>query len=186
MKSIWNNKITDGILVIAAVLAIIEFFVERLPKVHWLNFLSIKLIEINILRIILIFIVVIIFHKFIPIRYKSHKNKQRAENFRNNWNEFKEILIDYKKSGEPSLQERYSCLRDDLERDFGYFRPTILSIESLAHRTKHLDGVLIYFELCFSVRDISRWSEKIQRGIPEELDCFDYLLNALVGHYENK
>lgn len=186
MKSTVKNNLKEGIKVFAALLAIVEFFNMRLPKVQWLQFLSKKVVEINVLRLILIVFLVIILHQVIPSYCNRIRNKKRAERFKSTWNYFKDILIEYSNSGDTSLQGRYFELRECLEKEIGYFRPTILNVESLSHRTKFLDEILKNFEQCFSIRDISKWSEKVKRRIPEELDCFDYLLNALVGYFEAK
>ena len=89
-------------------------------------------------------------------------------------------MLEYQNNKNNSLQKPYEKLRKELLKDFGFFLPTIKKIHG-----KDEDIGINNLERCFLVSEIENWSLKIQREIPEELDCFDSFITSIEGYYKN-
>lgn len=178
MKTLFKKYIWPFLLIFAGGMIDIllrSFSIERF------QFLVKPIISINLVEIFIFVIIVIFAYKFIPSVYKKRSKKRRAENLLNNWRKFKALLQKYQTTKE-DFQKDYTILRDDIEKDFNFFLDVIIKIQKETHRN-YQDIVLRNFEACWSPRKLSEWQSRVRRRIPDELDCFDYILVSLVEHF---
>lgn len=166
-------------LVIIAITSLVDIIL-RGYSITELRFLTKSLFSVNIIEILIILIFIIFAYRFLPLIHKKQLNCKRAKAFLNNWHEFKIVLQKYQNT-KKGLQQKYSALRNKIEIDFNYFVEDIIKIQKATHRD-YQDVVLRNFESCWQPRLLSHWQSEVRRQIPNELDCFDYILISLIEH----
>ncbi|GEM_PF-3041424 len=150
----------------------------KYTKVPDVSFLTAPILSLNILQLLVFLILTVLIYRFLPNKLSRIKLRIRAETFWKNWKKFKNILIAYSKNPDERLQGKYEKIREKLEIDFNFFLPSIRSIQQATHR-KNNELSISNFELCIRETNICRWETNVRRKIPDEINCFDYLIIAL-------
>jgi len=177
------NKKETILSIIASILVIVDILIKYIP-ITKLKFLTTPIISINVLEIIILIFIITIIYIFLPNFFLKNRNRKRAEEFFLNWKKFKDILQRYFQSGDENLQKDYEVIKEKLNVDFNYFAEEIKKISDSTHRSYN-DIAISNFEQTFSPRLIKEWHGKINRRVPEEFDCFDYIPLSLMGHYSH-
>lgn len=181
MKVLFKEYIWPFLLIFAG--GIVDILLRSF-SVEEFRFLVKPIISINLVEIFIVVIIVIFAYKFIPSVYKKRGKKRRAENLLNNWRKFK-TLLQKCQATKKDLQKEYTTLRNSIEKDFNFFLDDIIRIQKETHRN-YQDIVLRNFENCWSPRKLSEWQSRVRRRIPDELDCFDYILVSLVEYFNKQ
>ena len=173
-----------GNLIISIVFGILDVVLRIFPNAN-LKFLVRPLFTANMLEVAIAIVVVWYAYKFIPSVYRRRLNYKRSERLLDNWKIFKEVLSQYFVHGEKSQEilKEYSRLRTEIEQDFNFFLNDIVKIQQSTHRNEQ-DYALRNFENCLKPHRIEDWYRTVQRQIPDELNCFDYILIGLVEHFK--
>ena len=159
--------------IIASVLAILDMLCKYIPDIK-LGYITKPILYINLLELTILFFLIVIVYNFMPSVFAKNRNRRRAKRFYNNWVEFKNVLQKFSQTGDESLQKEYYDLKKILELDFNYFSQKIKEIGDSSHRGSN-DISLWNFERTFSPRLLKEWRAKINRQLPDQLDCFDYI-----------
>ena len=145
-----------------------------------LDFLISPLVSLNLLEILIIIFVIFLFYRLLPPNLNRLYLHSRSRKFYNNWRKFKNILQSYQDKENPALHKKYNKIREKLLNDFGFFLTIIKKIHGQDEELS-----LTNLENCFLVNNIKNWYQKVQRKIPEELDCFDCFIVSVEGYYKN-
>lgn len=156
--------------------------VLRNASIEKLKFLTKPLISINFIEIFILGFLIFYLSRFIPSEYKKRRNKSRAARLQANWIKFKSILEEYLVRQKDSPRE-YQDLRNRIREDFNYF---LTDITEVLRKTGYGQQsiTLNNFQQCFEPTDLKEWFAKVKRQVPKELECFDYILAALVRHFD--
>lgn len=175
MKNLLKNYIVP---IITAGGVVIDFLF-RIYSPTSLGFLIQPMFSINVLEIILIVAFSYSIYRFVPTIHLRIIRRNRACHLLKNWEKFKHILVLHNTVGQKNdLQKEYDILRGEIEKDFNYFLDEIIKIQKASHRN-YSEIALSNLEKCWSPRNISEWKGEVQRLIPKELDCFDYVFVGL-------
>lgn len=169
----------DYIVPIVTVIGVAVDLLLRVYSPAGLGFLIQPLFFINVLEIVLVIAFAYSLYRFVPPIRQRIVRKNRASRLLENWQKFKHILVQYNRGNQDhSLQQEYDALRDEIEKDFNYFLNDIIRIQRASHRNYN-ELVLQNLEKCWSPRNLSDWQGEVQRQIPKEVDCFDYVFVGL-------
>lgn len=174
-----TKTILEILILLNTLFIIISNYTKDYKIINWL---LTKEIHLNILYVFLIIFIIILAFLYNPKYITKIAYKYRAKRLYKNWINFKNILIKYKESKDNSLQKNFGKITDQLKSDYYFLKKEIYETQRSFDR-EYINNILDGFELCFSVRKINERQNKVRRTIPEELDCFDYLILEVKEHY---
>ena len=139
-------------------------------------------VSINIIEIFIIGLFIFYLSRFFPAEYKKRKNKFRATRLQTNWIKFKALLEQYVTTRKDS-QAEYQDLRKRIREDLNYF---LTDITDALKKTGYGQQLIVLnnFQQCFEPIKLNEWPQRVTRDIPRELECFDYILAALVRSFD--
>ncbi len=161
--------------------SLLDLFLRTTP-VNSLSFLTAPLFSLNLIEVALVIFVVVMGYRLIPRNCKRLINRSRAKRFQSNWEQFKALLARYQATNE-NLQSKYGVLRVRTREDVNYFLTDIAEVLAQTGR-QHENQAFNNFMQCLMPEKIEDWQGKVQRRIPEELDCFDYIPASLVRRFD--
>ena len=91
------DKINKVIASIVGIFTVVDIIL-RYAKIPDLSFLTSPLITINPLEIIILLVVIMFIHRFLPEKLYRIYLQKRSEKFWNNWKKFKALLLENKRA----------------------------------------------------------------------------------------
>jgi hypothetical protein len=164
---------------------------EKIITWNVLTFLFYRKIQFNIFYIIIIISSFYLLHLLLTKKVPKILLNHRLKKLNISWFKFKELLVRYQQTKDNDLQKQYELIRNKLINNYNYFSKDIfdgyfLTIsDSNEDRARHV-GIVRNLEYLISINRIDEWMSKVNKRIPEELDCFDSIFQKLLGNYRRK
>lgn len=174
--------VLEVLILINTLFIIISNYITNINAFPFLDWFTKPRGSFNVLYILLIIFLLVFAFIYNSKYLVKLKYRYRANRFYKNRIKLKNLLVKYQWNTDISLQAEYEKVTFKLKNDYHFFIEKIHEIQfSLGN--EHINLTLRNFEECFSVREIKDREWKVRRRIPDELDCFDFLVIGIKEFY---
>jgi hypothetical protein len=180
------DKVSRFVGLIASLATIMTLALRYLPQPRPASLLTEPLLTLNGLRLLASLLVAVFLYRVLPLRLGLYHRRSRSRAFSRRWYRFKNVLGRYERSHDSSLQSEHADLRERLQRDLSYFTPATIRILRAFPGGDDAENSVSSLCQCFDIERLSEWRMQVGRRIPEEIDCFDRLILALVEHCDDQ